>query len=274
MVDTEPNDQALFPARAGEILRAARVRSGLDLGDVATRTRIPLRTLEAIERSNHSDIPSATYAVGFAKSFARAVGADPDAVAHALREELGQRQPGSRDVVDLNDFDPQRLPSRKLAWTAALLALLIVGGYGLWRGWLMRDPVAEPVDVAQPVAPSTAVVQNAVQPTPASATGQVVLTAKDAVWLRVYDAADKVLFEKEMAAGERFEVPQDANTPMIRTGRADLIAVSVDGQEVATLGPPERTVKDVGISAQALAARSVPAGSATVQSPGNATATP
>jgi cytoskeleton protein RodZ len=90
---------------------------------------------------------------------------------------------------------------------------------------------------------------------PVNATGQVVLTATSPVWVRVYDAADKVLFEKEMIAGERFTVPPDANNPQIRTGRADLISVTVDGKAVATLGPAQRTVKDVGISAAALAAR-------------------
>jgi cytoskeleton protein RodZ len=274
VVDTEAQDQALFPERAGEMLRAARMRSGLDLGDVATRTRIPLRRLESIERGDHSDMPSPTYVIGFAKSFARAVGADPEVVADALRDELGQQRPSAREMVDLDDFDPQRLPSRKLAWTAALIALLILGGYGLWRGWLMRDPAPETPEVAETVAPRSEPVANASVAAAPSPTGQVVLTARDAVWMRVYDAADKVLFEKEMAAGERFEVPANANTPMIRTGRADLIAVTIDGREVATLGPAERTVKDVGISATALAARPPAPASTPDQIPGNATATP
>lgn len=255
MVDIEAQDQALFPVRAGEMLRAARVRAGLDLGDVATRTRIPLRSLEAIERGDRVDMPSPTYAIGFAKSFARAVGADPEVIADALRDELGQKRPSAREMLDLDDFDPQRLPSRKLAWTAALIALLILGGYGIWRGWLIRDPAPEAVEVADIAASESGPVANTSVAAPPSTTGQVILTAKDAVWMRVYDAADKVLFEKEMAAGERFEVPADANTPMIRTGRADLITVTVDGREVATLGPAERTVKDIGISAAALSAR-------------------
>ncbi len=273
MVDTEAKDQALFPERAGELLRAARMRAGLDLGDVATRTRIPLRTLEAIERSDHSDLPSPTYAIGFAKSFARAVGADPDAVAHALRDELGHQQPGSREMVDLDDFDPQRLPSRKLAWTAALIALLILGGYAFWRGWLMRDPAPAAFEVASPGGEAVEPAQNAMVPVQPSPTGQVVLTAHDAVWLRVYDASDKVLFEKEMAAGERFEVPADANKPMVRTGRAELIAVTIDGKDAASLGPPDRTVKDVVVSASALIARP-PGSSILAESSANTTAAP
>ena len=273
MVDTEAKDQALFPERAGEMLRAARMRAGLDLGDVATRTRIPLRTLESIERSDHSDLPSPTYAIGFAKSFARAVGADPEAVAHALRDELGHQQPGSRELVDLDDFDPQRLPSRKLAWTAALIALLILGGYAFWRGWLMRDPTPDAVEMVAPSGETVGSTQNATAPAQPSPIGQVVLTARDAVWLRVYDASDKVLFEKEMAAGERFEVPADANRPMVRTGRAELIAVTIDGKDAAALGPPDRTVKDVVISAAALSARA-PGSSDLAETAASATTAP
>ena len=85
-----------------------------------------------------------------------------------------------------------------------------------------------------------------------------------------------MLLEKEMAAGERFLVPADANNPQIRTGRADLILVTVGGKEVAALGPAEKTVKDVGISAAALAARppAVPVPTAASPIPGNSAPTP
>ena len=85
------------------------------------------------------------------------------------------------------------------------------------------------------------------------------LTAKEPVWIRVYDAKDKVLFEKEMVAGETYTVPAEAENPMIRTGRAELLAVTIDGREVAALGPGEQTIKDVGIGAAALTARAPPA---------------
>ena len=51
----------------GDRLRRLREESGLDLGDVATRTRIPLRHLEAIERSDYAALPSMTYAIGFVR---------------------------------------------------------------------------------------------------------------------------------------------------------------------------------------------------------------
>lgn len=255
MVDSEASGDALFPERVGDRLRGARIKAKLDLNDIASRTRVPLRHLEGIEQGDYSGMPSPTYSIGFAKSYARAVGEDPETIARMLRDEIGQRQPEQRgESIDYEDADPSRLPSRTLALTALGIILLILAGYGYWRGWLVRDPAApspqpEMVDATQTPA--------AAPPEPAgpSATGEVVLTAREPVWLRVYDANDKVLFEKEMAAGERFAVPRDANKPMIRTGRAELIAVTIDGTEVATLGPSEQTIKNVEISAAALVAR-------------------
>jgi cytoskeleton protein RodZ len=255
VVDNEESEAALFPERVGDRLRAARLKAGLDLTDVASRTRVPLRQLQAIEAGDYSDIPSPTYCVGFVKAYARVVGEDESTLSRDLRLELGQSQSGGRaEAIDYEDADPARIPGKKLAWFAVGMIALILAGFAIWRNYMMSDTAqsqAAPEEIASPAPNITAT-----SPAPvANPTGEVVLTAANNVWLRVYDANNKVLFEKEMAAGERYVVPADANNPMIRTGRADLINVTVGGKAVATLGPPEHTVKDVGISAAALAAR-------------------
>ena len=84
------------------------------------------------------------------------------------------------------------------------------------------------------------------------------LTATQPVWLRIYDATDKKLFEKEMAQGERYEVPANANQPMILTGRPDALQVTVNGQAVAPLGDGKRSISGVVLTAEALAGRAAP----------------
>ena len=255
MVDESEGESALFPERVGDKLRTARLAAGLDLSDIATKTRVPLRHLSAIEAGDYASLPSSTYCVGFAKAFARAVGEDEAAIASQLRQELGQQPPDDRyepTFVDEEESGP--VPSRKLAIIAALIAVLLTAGYAFWRSSWSTDTMLEPVAEETSIPARATAAQPAAQ-APSNQTGEVVLTAKDAVWLRIYDASDKVLFEKEMKAGERFAVPADANNPMIRTGRADLVSVTVRGREVAALGPAERTIKDVGVSAAALAAR-------------------
>lgn len=257
MVDTNQAEEALFPERVGDRLRLARTKAGLDLSDVASRTRVPLRHLQAIESGDYSSFPSATYCVGFVKAYARVVGEDEVELSKALRAELGHPANDYRmERMEYDDADPARIPSRMLAWTAAALALLVVVGYGVWRSHLLDGgPVEAPVENPVPTEPATPQASTPAATAPANPAGQVVLTALDPVWLRIYDAKDKVLFEKEMAKGETFTVPADADAPKIRTGRAELIAVTIDGKPVAPLGEPERTIKDVGISAAALAAR-------------------
>ena len=256
MVDTLQEEKALFPERAGDRLRAARTRAGMDLSDVASRTRIPLRHLQAIEAGDYSSFPSSTYCVGFVKAYARAVGEDEAELSRQVRIELGQDAHGYRtELQDYDDADPARIPSRTLAWTAAAVFIVIATGYGVWRTQILSGPEvgqvrAVPAEASRPSG--SPVVPAAISLT---TKGEVALTAIEPVWVRIYDAADKVLFEKEMAKGERFVVPPDADNPQIRTGRAELIAVTINGSAVPALGPGERTVKNVGISATALLSR-------------------
>jgi cytoskeletal protein RodZ len=254
---------------AGTQLRVAREASGISVADVAAKTRIPQRHLEAIERDDFNALPSTTYSVGFARAYARVVGADEVAIAAAIRAQLEQ---GGRARLEYQAFepaDPARVPPRALAWTAAVLALLILGGYALWRTSWGGGADTPPVVAAASPSPASSPQPNA-GPTPAAApaNGPVVLTATDTVWVRVNDATGKRLFEKEMAAGETYPVPADANGPTIMTGRPNVLRVTVGGVEVPPLGEPEKRIKGVGISAEALRARAAsPAPAATATPP-------
>ena len=261
MVDAELPEPGLFPQSVGERLRVLREAAGLDLNDVGTKTRIPLRHLEAIERSDYAALPSLTYAIGFARSYARAVGADDAPLIVQLRDELGRKDPLARGDLPYEPTDPARVPSRLLAWTAAILAVALAIGYWTWRSNFWGPDAVTPVPSEVP-APSTVVTttdapQAGAPVAPAALTGEVVLTATTPVWLRIYDASKTKLLEKEMATGERYVVPRDANNPMILTGRPDGLKVTVGGRDVAPLGTAEKAIRDVGISAAALAARPV-----------------
>jgi cytoskeleton protein RodZ len=259
MVEAEQTETALFPERVGDRLRAARVKAGLDLSDVATRTRIPQRHLAAIESGDYASLPAITYCIGFVKAYARTVGEDEVELARNLRGELGlEGREGGMDHADYDAADPARIPSKTLAWSALGIGALLLALFFAVRGGVFErfgSSGAAPTVAAGDADPGvTDGNATAAKPAPPK-TGQVVLTATEDVWFRVYDKTDKVLFEGVKKKGEGYEVPADANGPMIRTGRADQIKVTVAGAEVPSLGPAERTVKDVGISAAALAAR-------------------
>lgn len=280
-MEGEPADNAtLFPATVGEKLRAAREAQKLELSEIASRTRIPQRHLEAIENGNYDGLPSVTYAMGFAKSYARAVGADEVALGRQLREELSDR-PERPAPPPPYDFDERsRVPSSGIAWAGAIVAILVLVGVGLWYGTnLFRGgaSVDEPVTIENVVDPGNTATA---APSPAPiGSGQVTLVAIDTVWLRVTDANGKRLFEKEMAAGERYDVPADADRPRVRTGRPDRLQVLLNGSNVAPLGAGVETV-EAEVSAAALQARGASAPPATPSAApgetpaGNTTAVP
>ena len=79
------------------------------------------------------------------------------------------------------------------------------------------------------------------------------------MWAKIYDKADGTLFQGEMAAGQRFEVPSNAIDPMIWTGRPQALVVSVGATAIPPLGTPEQTIRDVSLKREALLGRLAPA---------------
>lgn len=270
-MDGEPGENpTLFPVKVGERLRDARIAQGLELADIAARTRVPLRHLQGIEASDYSGLPSPTYAIGFVKAYARAVGADEVALARDLRAETAGIF-AAREVYE--SYDPQepiREPSSGIAWAGAAIALLLLAAVGLWYGtdWFSGSGTPAPAPTAIIAVPPPAPAP-ALQPT---GDGQVTFTATQAVWIRVYDADGQRLIEKEMAPGERYDVPSNARDPMINVGRPESLRVTVNGSNVAPLGPAGKAIKDLRVSAQALMARnSPPSEPATTDPTGNFT---
>ena len=247
------------PRTVGERLRAAREAQGLSLADVAARTRVTQRYLEAIETDRLDLLPSPAYASGFARAYARAVDLDQAAIGGDVRAALARGAMPARQHQFEEIADPARAPSRTTVIVAAGLALAVLVLGALWLASGMLRGTGEAPAAAPTVAQAPAATQPVARP---AAAGQVVLTATDEVWMRVYDADDKTLFLGTMTPGQRFEVPADANQPMINVGRPDQLDVTLNGSKVAPLGDGRRAIKDVRISAAALAARGMAAGPA------------
>lgn len=258
------------PGTPGAKLRAGREAIGLSLSDVATRTRIAQRQLEAIERDDYAALPGIPYAVGFARAYARAIDMDDVAIAADVRRAVNNSDMGANRYEAFEPVDPARVPSRTLAWTAAIIVVVLVAGFTIWRTQMFTAPTGEEIaaqEQAGPVAArpaGPAVVAPAAQP--------VVFTAIDDVWLRIYDEAGERLKDGLMKKGEAFTLPAEARNPMILTGRPQALAVTVGGKAVPPLGAPDRTIADVPVSAAALLARTTST-SATPQAAAPAVAT-
>jgi cytoskeleton protein RodZ len=253
--EDSPSEEEFRFHTVGEQLKAERERLELSLSDLAAKTRVPMRHLDSIEKSDFGALPGTTYTLGFARSYASAVGMDAAKINAELRAELAQ---GGHDgyqapTQNYEPTDPSRVPSRKLAWAAAAVGIIVVAAYLVWRSMALERPL----EIAAP----TAVEQKAAAPaatTAAPSGGAVVITATDEVWVKVYDAEDKRLYENEMKAGDSFTVPPNANKPMIVTGRPQVLSVTVGGKAIPPLGAADKTIADVEVSAAALLARPAP----------------
>ncbi len=121
---------------AGTRLRRARETAGLSRKQLAEITKVPERHLLAIEEGNFAALPGRTYAIGFSRSYARAVGEDAAAIAALVREELAAGDPARRTAPAFEPGDPARIPSSRFAWLSALAAVVaIVAGLAFWRGY-------------------------------------------------------------------------------------------------------------------------------------------
>lgn len=270
MADEVVEEAELPLDNVGARLRRAREAGGLSLAQVAAKTRIPERLLAAIEQGNYAALPARAYAVGFSRSYAKALGLNDLEIAEAVRGELAEQyvEPPRRTPA-FEPGDPARVPPGRLAWLAGIGALaLLIAGLFFWRGYFLPAgelPSILPQETEAPAGPAPA---QAPQP-PAS--GPVVFTATaNGVWVKFYDAAGTQLMQKEMALGETWTVPGDVPGVRIWTARPDQLTITVGGQPVPPLSDVQWTIKDVPVDAASLLAR----GAAPAATTGAATPAP
>jgi transcriptional regulator with XRE-family HTH domain len=250
---------------AGERLRAARVAKELDLTQVAAETRIPQRHLVTIEQGDFASLPSRTYAIGFARTYARMVGEKPDEIVAMVREELGDSSGRSETAMreTFDPGDPARVPSSRLAWAGGFAALLLlVGGFVFYQTYF--SPGSGPSSLIGPsddIAEASAddvqgIADDAPSQAAIDANAAVTFTSEeDGTWVKFYDAAGERLFEAQMNAGDSYTIPSTAVGPQVWTGRPYALAITIGGKEVPKLSLVDEVIKDVLVTAEALAAR-------------------
>ena len=249
----------LEAARVGEELREARNALGVSLEDAATQLRINKRYLQALEEGRVKDLPGAAYAVGFVRSYATALGLDPDEAVRRFRDVSGTAVRQSGELVFPEPVPRRGIPTGVLA---ALGLALAMGGYIAWYQWSGRgERVVDAVpplpprleraaDATAPRETPTAPVVEPPAPAPAPIAApppppridpdkpRVVIRAKGESWVQIRDnPGNRVLTDRVLRAGEIIEIP---NRPgiVLTTGKAENLDILLDGQDVDPFGGP------------------------------------
>jgi cytoskeletal protein RodZ len=263
MDETEPDEVVVT---VGQRLREAREAKGLSVEDIAAQTRIPTRHLTSLEESDWDKLPAATYSVGFAKNYAGAVGLDRNEIGELLRAEMGGTRLAAAATPEVYEaIDPARTMPKGLVIGALALLVVVVLALSWFSNRSMQpdQTAAGPANVAAPV-------ENVVAAPPTAApaaTGPVVLTATEAVWIQVKDGTT-TLQQGELAAGQSYQVPASAVAPVVTTGKPEALRVMVGTTAAPALGEPGKTVSRVSLKAvDLLRAPDAQPAPATVNSP-------
>jgi cytoskeletal protein RodZ len=258
--DNSPTTPTM-PQSVGEQLRAAREAQGLALDDICAKTRVATRHLTAIEEDRLAQLAAPTYAIGFSRAYARAVGLNEAEIAAKVRRQL-DAQPHARPapLPSFEPGDPARVPPSRIAWLAGLLAVAVVGLLLVyWSNFLSPEGTLPDLlpEGGQTAAPAP---KAKVAPSPAAApVGPVVLTATaPRVWVKVTDASGNQVLQKELAQGESWTVPADTQAPQLRTARPDQLQITIVGKPIARLGDKPEVISGVLLTPAALTARGAP----------------
>lgn len=264
------------PLGIGERLRNAREARGLSLSALEATTHIRGVYLQALEEERFDHLPGRVYALGFLRTYARALGLDPDDLVHAYPKAFDlPAEPILSSYPAEIPIRPTAPPSRLRRIVIAVgvvvaVVVVILGVIGVQQLRQFNAPVPEvqpppppppattpprspevgpapstpeekPVEVpAHPAAPPVPAPPIPLPPPPPETGVEVVIEARGTCWLRIL--ADGVqVFQGLIQDGDvrRWR----ANTELtVRVGRPSAVTVYVNGQTVATRPKPGRQV--------------------------------
>jgi cytoskeleton protein RodZ len=145
MADTATRSDTAPATRLGAELQAARRNLGWELPQLASSLRIRQSYLEAIETGRIADLPGTTYALGFVRAYAAALGLPGEEMARRFRAEAE----GVNGKPTLHF--PAPVPRRGVPAGALMLLGLVIlaGAYGGW--YWVTEHRATPVETVPPI---------------------------------------------------------------------------------------------------------------------------
>lgn len=238
----------------GEWLRRQREMREISIRDIAERTKISLRYLEAMEADRFDLLPAPIFAKGFLREYARYVGLSPDEVVNhylAVHQPEEVDDPGDQTLVAME----RRRKRKGRSWTWGLF-LLLAGALLLALvavfSWLNDRRQAEPAAAAPPPPQVSAPAEPPVQaaqalpppaavPEPPRAPLEVTLDFSADCWVKVV-VDGKPAIEEQRVQGEslQFEAKESVAVTLGNAAAAD---IQVNGSPFPFDKQPKKVVE-------------------------------
>ncbi len=247
----EGETAAQAPMTAGGLLRQARQDAGLSIEELASRVKIHVKRLLALEENQLDQIPDAVLLRAMASSVARTLHIEPHRILELLPESPKPVFVNIEDNIKASYGEPTHLSAKLRSFFSAsshvFFAGLLVAAAALvyfspqlesvWDSYFPQSTeitstvtvvevpqviqVPQTLEVPAPM-PETAPIASAPVVLPVSS--PLVFKVRGSSWIEVTDSAGIVLFQRRLEAGESASV-SGALPLSVVVGRADLTDV-------------------------------------------------
>lgn len=242
----------------GEELRRERLIREVSLEEISSATKISVRLLTALEKSDLTRLPAPVFTRGFIRSYSRHLGLDPDEMVNAYLADLAPdkaRDGGARKGGLRSRFLRGRRAAAStivISVTAILLLLGLIARPA--RRGSGSTPIAArysaPVsfkNVSVSPGPAPSVQEPAVEPPKTSGVSMVLEFEQDS-WTEV-SADGQTIFSGLSRRGtkQQFEARDGFRLTL---GNAGGVRVTVDGHPLEPLGGAGQVVRDLPVPAR------------------------
>jgi len=241
---TSSNEALVLARELGERIRSCRTDTGVEVNDLAIRTRIGARYLYALEEGNLDDLPGPVFIKGFIRAICKELGSDPLPLL-GLVDQINVEEP-AEEVEGTNGA--RRITPFILS--GVLLAALVTGGILLHGGNKdgedggVQEKAALQSEVTAPAVPELA--QEGFTSEEPIVNLDLLLRATEKTWLRI-QADSSEPWETTMKTGDEIRL-RAVDRVTLYIGNAGGILFELNGKRFGPLGTEGQVIPNYVIT--------------------------
>ena len=222
--------------RPGEYLRQIRVSKNLDLLDAAKELKMPVKTLQALEKDEYTSLPEATFIKGYYRSYAKYLNVDATAIIQRF-DEIYQNDTGLLPNHALNNSPikimgklPGSKSDRNRKWLKRIL-ITIIAVVVIWLAIAGIQKFTSSKNTDADVKPQESDVEVLNLNNSTSTSGdQMVLNFSHPTSVHIVDSTGKVLATGRQSA----KLTMSGQSPFqIRLDDATAVSLSLNNEQIS-----------------------------------------
>jgi cytoskeletal protein RodZ len=221
----------------GDLLKVARLESGLSLSNVAARTRVRERLIQDLETEKVHSSGGKAYARGHIRTLARIYGADENLLLTAFDETQSEIEVSMSLLLEENNVTTsveQNRPSWRIFGMVAGIVAFALLGFQIIPG--MIDNGSEDSLISRVTQESKSSNEEAGPVAAATKGVSLILRAENGLsWVKAEGANGATIFEGKIKNGQSQSLFDDQLISLI-IGNAGAISITYNGQELGAPG--------------------------------------